>query len=93
MECIFSLSKCMKRRWIGRWGKKWKVETIIFTSEKGFGFTRDLSTGSNSIEENTNEKNNYDKTQRKWKNKKKLGGWFIVLREEMELEFVKNAKK
>ncbi len=34
-------SKCMKRRWIGRHGKKWRVENRIFTSGKGFGFTRD----------------------------------------------------
>jgi len=34
-------SKCMKWRWIGRKGRKCKVEKPIFTSGRGFGFTRD----------------------------------------------------
>jgi len=65
-ECTFSLSKCTKWRWIIWWGRKWKVETFIFTNGKGYEFIKDPQTGSKSKEESAKEKSDCGERQR-WK--------------------------
>ncbi len=55
-ECISSLFKCMKWRWIKRWGEKSRVESSIFTNGKRFKFTRDVWTNFHFKEEHQAKK-------------------------------------
>ncbi len=41
-SAFLSLFKCTKWKWMERCDKKWKVETSIFTSGRGFEFTKDV---------------------------------------------------
>jgi hypothetical protein len=95
-ECIFSLAKCMKLRWIERWGKKPKVETSIYKWKGIWIFFKKLKIDTHFKEESPKEKEKgivmKDKDLKYWLIC--LDGEILhltALRVEMKLEFVKNA--
>jgi hypothetical protein len=48
-----------------RWARKWRVETSIFTNERGFELIRNLQTSSQSEEKNIKEEDGYDEKTEK----------------------------
>jgi hypothetical protein len=65
-----ALSSARNQNELKRWARKWRVETSIFTNERGFELIRNLRTSSQSKEKNIKEEDGYDERGRlkNWKN-------------------------
>jgi hypothetical protein len=59
-NAFFNLFMCMKWNWTKRWIRKWSIEMSIFTTERGFEFTRDALNQFSLKKNNTKEKSSCD---------------------------------